>query len=477
MNHTTTSVLHKSSYDRAACTIGVVHVGLGAFHRAHQAVYFDQLMDQTGDLSWGIAAVNLRAADAPLLENMRNGDGYALKTISTDGTVDYRQIRSHIAFADWSSDTDGAETLLSEPNVKIVTITVTESGYYMLEDGNLDVDHPLIKAEINDGSKDTIYAYLRAGLKRRAIKQAGKITILCCDNLRQNGKLLQRNFREYLAACGDSQLAGWVASNASFPCSMVDRITPRPTPDISTEIATLFARPNDPSVLAEDFIQWIVEDNFVAAKPPLDNVGVQIVDDVDPFEETKIRVLNGGHTGIAYLGALAGYDTFDQAMADPEILGHFTRFENEEVLPALGDNMPLDLDAYLVTITSRFHNTFIADDIARICMDGFAKMGIFILSTVRHCFEIGITPILAIKSIASWYVFAQHEHAGMVKFEYIDPGKSELIPHFADKSGTSFAKSEQLWGDLPNQFPSFVNLLTEQIALLENQYPLTNTNR
>lgn len=477
MNHTTTPVLLKSTYDRAACSVGVVHVGLGAFHRAHQAVYFDQLMEETGDLSWGIAAVNLRATDAPLLENMRKSDGYVLKTISTDGTVDYRQIRSHIAFADWSDNADHAEALLSKPEVKIITITVTESGYYMREDGSLNIDEPLISAEIGGGEQTTIYAYLRAGLLRRAVSQAGKVTILCCDNLRQNGKLLKRTFGEYLDACGDSQLAAWVATNVTFPCSMVDRITPRPTPDTAAEIATLFGRPNDCSVLAEDFIQWVLEDKFIATKPPLDKVGVEIVDDVDPYEETKIRVLNGGHTGIAYLGALKGHETFDQAMADPEILDHFVRFENDEVLPALGDDMPLDLGAYLQTITSRFHNAYIADDIARICMDGFSKMGIFILPTVVRCFEIGITPILAITSIASWYVFAKREHAGLVEFDYVDPGKHLLIPYFADDTGTSFAQSEQLWGDLPNKFPNFRTLLTEQIAKLETQYPLSETEK
>lgn len=475
MNHSNTPTLETSTYDRAACSVGVVHVGLGAFHRAHQAVYFDQLMDKTGDLSWGIAAVNLREADAPLLENMRESDGYVLKTISTNGSVDYRKIRAHIAFADWSNDADHAEVLLSRPEVKLVTITVTESGYYMREDGGLNVADPQIHAEINGGQKTTIYAYLRAGLLRRAVSQSGKLTILCCDNLRQNGKLLKRNFGEYLAACGDDQLAAWVGANVTFPCSMVDRITPRPTPDTADEIATLFNRANDSSVLAEDFIQWVIEDNFRGPKPPLDKVGVELVDDVDPYEETKIRVLNGGHTGIAYLGALKGLDTFDQAMGDPEILDHFTRFENEEVLPALGDEMPLDLNAYLETITSRFHNSYIADDIARICMDGFSKMGIFILPTARRCFEIGITPILAITSIASWYVFAKHEHAGLVEFDYIDPGKHLLIPYFADQTGTSFAKSEQLWGDLPDEYPAFVALLTEQIANLEAQYPLTET--
>ena len=466
------SSLHTPAYSPTNCKIGVIHVGLGAFHRAHQAFYFDAMMERTGDLGWGIAAVNMRAPDSNGFDKAAVADGYVLQTINGDGVTDYRHIRAHIHYADWAKDAAAAANLAASPDVQAITITVTESGYCMTENGNLNTADGAIAAEIAGKSGTTIYAYLRAALRARKTSNAGPITVMCCDNLRYNGTMLGRNFRSYLAACGDHDLLAWIEQNTSFPCSMVDRITPKPKPELADEISAKFGVNNVQAVLSEDFIQWVLEDNFAGRRPALDAVGVEIVEDVEPFEETKIRVLNGGHTGLTYLGALKGIKTFDRAMADPELAAHFDAYQTTEVLPALGDDMPLDLNSYLDKIRERFNNSNIADTVERICMDGVSKFSIFILPTVHTCFENGKVPKYGIRSIASWYVFARRIARGEMQFNYLEPNLDVITPYFDDETCRKFATSEQLWRDLPSKFPAFVSLLTAEIEQVEKDYPV-----
>lgn len=475
MSSAESPLLLATRYDRSACEIGIVHVGPGAFHRAHQAYYFDAMMEKTSDLTWGIAAVNLRSAEAEDLSALKNAkDGYVLKAVSATGKSDYRLVRSHIAFADWSQDAEAAENLLALPGVKLVTITVTESGYYLNEDKHLNQDDSVIKAEISGDNKTSVYAYLREGLSRRRRENAGPLTVLCCDNLRSNGALLERSFYNYLKLCDDQELIDWLTDNASFPSSMVDRITPKSAKQLFDEVAQLFGLNNNPAVLSEDFIQWVIEDNFAGSRPPLDQVGVQIVSSVEPYEETKIRVLNGGHTGLTYLGALGGYQTFDQAIADPKLLEHFLSYENEEVLPVLPDDLPFDKSDYLSVITSRFQNPYVADSLQRICMDGVSKFPIFILPTIIDSFKRGHIPHRAIESIASWYIFAKRIHDGHMRFEYIEPNMHLLEPYLKDGRITDFTKAKTLWGDLYSNFPGFSNLLCREIDILDKQYPAQN---
>ena len=465
------TILLTSTYSQADCKIGVVHVGLGAFHRAHQAYYFDAMMEKTNNLSWGIAATNLRAADSGAFSKMQKDGGYVLKTMANDGTTECRLIRSHLAYEDWSVDSKAAENLLTNADVQLLTITVTESGYFLNEGGGLNSADEVLKAEVAGGPQVTIYGYLRAALNRRRVLDIGSITVLCCDNLRHNGTLLKQNFNRYLDLCGDKELLVWSGDYVTFPCTMVDRITPKPTSQTFEFVAREFGRENDASVLAEDFIQWVIEDAFAGKKPPLDAVGVQYVSTVDPYEETKIRILNGGHTGLAYFGALAGYTTFDQIMADPKFLKHLSDFQYKEVLPALGDDMPIDLEAYVETTKNRFQNTNIADTVERICMDGVSKFPVFILPTITRCFEIGITPVLGIRSIASWFVFAMRIADGSMAFDYADPRYEVIAQYVENGDSEGFANSEAMWGDLPARVPEFSRQLIREIYEIESHYP------
>lgn len=460
-----------STYRQEDCKIGVVHVGFGAFHRAHQAYYFDTMMEITGDLSWGIAAINLRTEDAETFARTQKKGGYVLKTVAKDGTTEFQLIRSHLAYADWSAIPESAEIMVAASNVKLITITVTEGGYYMDEDGYLNSSDPVLVAEYSCGSQVTVYGYLRSALNRRRDSGAGPITIMNCDNLRHNGRLLSQNLRQYLTLCEDLVLLEWLDSNVTFPCSMVDRITPKPTQETSLSVASETGRLDDPSVLAEDFIQWVIEDSFAGEKPAFETAGALLVNKVEPYEDTKIRILNGGHTGLVYLGALSGYSTFDQIMADNELHGHFTKYETCEVIPALGEDMPVDLTQYLQIIQNRFQNRFIADTVERICMDGVSKFPIFILPTIEQCYHIGIQPTYGIRSVASWYVFVCRVSDGTLPISYIDQRYEILAPFIENKDPIGFAYSDKLWGDIPKRVPDFPQQILREIENLETKFP------
>lgn len=460
-------------YDRSACEVGVVHLGFGAFHRAHQAVYLDDYMELSGDLRWGIAAVNLRKADAAHFEaaadDNKRHDGYFLKSYSAAGHVDLRRVRSHVRFADWSKAKSASEDLLTLPSVHLVTITVTESGYYTDPDGNLNLADPTIKAELSGQKSETVYSFLREAIAKRAASTAAPLTIACCDNIRQNGKMLKRNLASYLKACNLPDLALWVENNVAFPCSMVDRITPRSPVELSEELSALVGKQVTAPVMAEDFIQWVLQSSAAADMPELEKAGVTVTPDVDPYEETKIRVLNGGHTALAYLAALEGVETFDAAMRLPHLLEHFENFEKKEVLPALTLALPFSKSDYLQEIIQRFGNAAIGDTVARICADGMAKFPIFIRPTLEGCLEQGITPVYAIRSIASWYVFARHVDAGSIGFDYVEPSWSDLK---AMLGTDAFITNRQLWGDLPATYPEFADTLRREIVEMESKWPV-----
>ena len=473
MNLQTPAKIIETNYDRMACKIGVVHIGYGAFHRAHQAVYFDRYMEISQDLNWGIAAVNLRSSESSSFNKAQTAaDGYLLKTTSPEGEVRYQRIRSHVAFADWSQDVKNAENLLNIDTVHVATITVTESGYYLKENGSLDTDHPVIASEIAGHSASSVYSYLARALQARMTGCGKALTILCCDNIRANGRMLRANFLTYLKVCNFEALRAWVEQCVTFPCSMVDRITPRTTELLSQEIAKKFPKQDLEPVHGESFTQWVLERNFAGPMPDLEIVGAEFVSDVDPYEEAKIRILNGGHTGLCYLGALAGHQTFDQPMLDPQLRAHFDNWEQKNVLPGLSLELPFNKEDYLREVAHRFENKAIADDLARICMDGWSKMQIFIRPTLRSCLKQGISPTFGYDVAASWYVYARRVAHGTMPISYVEPFWDDLLPLLDAGREKDFAENQQLWADLPANYEEFVPRLCAAITGMENSWPV-----
>ena len=219
--------LKKSNYNRDDCKAGIAHIGVGNFHRAHQALYVDKYLDKIEDKKWGIVGINLRKTERENLNNLKQRNGkYILKTISTDGVEEYQEIQSILSLYDWSSNDTEAELVLSDPNIKIVTMTVTETGYYINAEGDINSDLEIIKNNVNKKEKSIIFSFLHNALNLRREKCNKPITLLCCDNIRENGSMLEKSLISYLRLCNDIELINWIKANVTFPSCMVDRITP-----------------------------------------------------------------------------------------------------------------------------------------------------------------------------------------------------------------------------------------------------------
>ncbi|BFM50910.1 mannitol dehydrogenase family protein [Marinomonas sp. THO17] len=453
-NQNTTQLLCQS-YEKEQINAGVIHLGVGAFHRAHQAVYFDQLLNLSEQQNWGIIGVNIRPQDSEIFAKLTQQQGeYVLKTMSAVGQTKYQHIRSLVKLIDGAKQASQVDKAMASPNIQLVTSTVTEGGYYLDEHHKLLAQHPAIAGDIQ-GQRHTLYAFLYEGLKLRSQSSAGKITLLCCDNLRHNGKLLQTGLMQFIAVKQDAQLATWVDQNVSFPCSMVDRITPKPNQQHLQDVQQRFTIDDQMTVMAEDFIQWVVEDNFAGLKPALDKVGVEFVEDVEPYEEAKIRILNAGHTCITYQAALKNLQFFDEAMQDSSLNQYFHDFIEQEVRPGIGESA-VDLAAYAKKIAERFSNKNIGDTIERICGDGYAKFPVFVYPTLLANYQQGQTPSLALQGIASWYCFLQAEKQRKLSFPYHEPNKAALTAFYDNEQGIeTFVNHSFLWGEVINLYPQF----------------------
>ncbi len=459
-----------SSFNRENCKTGIVHLGVGNFHRAHQANYIDEYLNSSNNINWGICGINLRKEDSKNFENLKLRKGkYILKTISTSGDEKYKDISSIIKLIDWSKDKDEAEGILSNPDIKLVTMTITESGYYINEKNKLNLNLELIKNNIQRKENNIIYSFLMAALKKRMLSINKKITLLCCDNIRENGKMLQDCLKQYLSASKEYDLLEWIEENVSFPSCVVDRITPRTPEYLKSDIMEKFNLKDDCGVIAEPFIQWIIEDNFINERPKLEDVGVKFVQDVFPYEEAKIRILNGAHLALSYFGALKGYTTYDEAISDKNLEQFFFEIQQKEILPALV-HKPFDLAEYMITIYERFKNKNIGDKLERIAMDGVGKFPIFILPTIHNCFEKNIIPENCIDAIASWYVFMLKIKNKKLSFEYYEPSWEWIKYYLEENKIVKFTNCVELWGNTPKQFPLFSELLEKKINFLNDIY-------
>lgn len=461
--------LLEPSFNRNDCKAGIVHLGVGNFHRAHQALYINKYLEKTNDLNWGIIGVNLRKSESEYFKLLGERKGkYILKTISTNGEENFEEIHSLINLFDWSSDQIDAENVLSNPSIEIVTMTVTESGYYISENNELDLHNEKIKNNLEDKERDIIFSYLVNALKVRKNSCNKAITLLCCDNIRENGKMLEKTLKTYVNKKKEFELLEWINKNVSFPSCMVDRITPRSPDELKEEIFTKFKIREHCSVMAEPFIQWVIEDNFIGKRPKLEKVGVEFVKNVIPYEEIKIRILNAGHVALAYFGVLKGYRTYDEAINDKELEEYFYNIQEKEIIPALGQNLPLDLKEYMQLIHNRFKNKYIGDKLERLVMDGVGKFPIFILPSIKKCFELNILPKFLISSIASWYIFMIKINNKEIAFDYYEP-KWSWIKNYLDNDN-KFISCKELWGDIPQKYKEFNELLKSEIENLKNRY-------
>lgn len=460
--------LQRPGYDPADMTPGIAHVGVGNFHRAHQAVYVDDLLSRAGCAGWGITGINLVPGGGALLGQMRRrGMRYVLKTVSPDSESRYREVASVLGCVDGTEDPGAAAARIADPSTRLVTLTVTGAGYHLTSGGALDASAPAVGADVAGGSS-TIYGLLRDGLKERMAGCSEPLAVLSCDNLRGNGRLLKAATEAFLEAAGEGGLRSWMSDSVSFPCSMVDRITPVTPPGLSDEVGSLFGIEGDPSLMSEDYTQWVVEDDFAAGRPPLEDVGVTLTGDVLAHEEVKIRVLNAGHSAVGYVSALRGHEFVWQAMRDEGVASFLDCFAKEEVLPGLGEAADIDVAGYYETTKARFSNPNLDDTIARICRRGTSKVPEFLGPTIRASYEGGRVPARALTVVASWYEVMRRCASGNGPIKYEDSGWDGVRHHLSPGGEEGFARDERLWDGLPERHAGFAGDLVSRIIEVRN---------
>ncbi len=402
----------------------ILHLGLGAFHRAHQAVYLQRLHD-AGDRRWSLAAGNLRRdGDAVLDALIAQQGAYTLETVSPEGRRQYQRIGSIAHVVPPDAGVAALIALGADADTAIVSLTITESGYGLDARGELDLQAADIAADLQatreQRAGSTVYGVLAALLRERQRRRAGPLTLLSCDNLRHNGARLRAALGRYLQAAGDQALCDWMQAHTSCPNTMVDRITPRPTADLRERVRAATGIDDAVPVSAEEHLQWVVEDRFAAGRPAWETVGAELVADVTPYEEAKIRLLNATHSAVAWAGALRGHRWIHDAVADPAVQQLARDYAILDAIPVLRPS-PVDLEAYLGQVLRRFGNPAIADTVQRVAGDSRAKLAMFVAPTVRDRLARD-EPVDAVAMLPALYLaFLERARSATLPFRYDEP--------------------------------------------------------
>ena len=410
----------RPAYDLSAVSTGIVHFGPGAFHRVHQAWYVESLLKQ--DPRWGICEVSLRSKD--VRDALTPQDG--LYTIATfDEVTTYQVVGAVKEVLVAPENPEAVLERLTSPSVHVITMTVTEKGYCLGADGGLDLSHPdIVSDRATPNAPVSLIGYLVEALARRRAAGAPPITIISCDNLVDNGVRL-KNAVVRLAETRDAELAQWIARSISFPRTMVDSITPATTDALRETVANVSGVQDRWPVQRESFVQWVVEDSFSGVKPNFESVGVTLTDDVPAYDRAKLRLLNGAHSTLAYVGVLAGYETVSQAISNPDLAAFIRKMMTEDILPTLKAPRGLDLNAYIDAILKRFRNPVIKHALSQIAWDGSQKLPFRILGTIADNLAAQRPVDRLCISIAAWMQFVRR--AALEGRRVTDPLARELF--------------------------------------------------
>ena len=372
------------AYDRAAVTAGLVHVGVGGFHRAHQAVYADRLL-AAGHTGWGICGVGTQPGDRAMRDVLRAQDGlYTVLVKHPDGRVEPQVVGSVVDHLYAPDDPDAVVERMAAPTTHVVSLTITEGGYSVdpLTMAFRPVE-PAVLLDLQHGAvPGSVFGLVTAALRRRRERGLAPFTVLSCDNVPRNGEIAREAFAGF-AALLDADLGEWVRREVAFPSSMVDRITPATTDADRALLEDLGVRDAWP-VVCEPYLQWVLEDTWSAGRPPFEQVGVHVVDDVHPYELMKLRLLNAGHQALGYLGYLAGHRTTDEALGDQVMAAFVLQYMEREATPTLLPVPGVDLDVYRRTLLERFGNPAVRDALARLCAESSDRIATFLLPVVRE---------------------------------------------------------------------------------------------
>jgi mannitol 2-dehydrogenase len=422
-------MLPEPGYDRSRVTTGVVHVGVGGFHRAHQAMYHDRLMRAGEGLDWGICGVGVMDADRRMKEALDAQDRlYTLVVKHADGTYEPQVIGSIVEYMLAAGDPEAVIEKMAAESTRIVSLTITEGGY--------DIDN-------------VTFRLLTEALRRRRERGLGAFTVMSCDNLPGNGELTRRVVTAG-ARRSDPELADWIERETGFPSSMVDRITPVTTDADRAAIRERFGLDDRWPVVCEPFTQWVLEDAFTAGRPPYEHAGVQLVDDVEPYELMKLRLLNAGHQTLGYFGYLCGHRLVHEAAQDPLIRRFLRGYMDEEGTPSLEPVPGVDLDDYKSTLIERFSNPEVRDTLARLCAESSDRIPKWLLPVVRHRLAAGGEIKRSAAVVASWARYAEGVDEQGEPIEVVDRLKQQLMEiasHQRDEP-LAFIANRELFGDL-----------------------------
>ena len=403
---------------------GIVHLGLGAFFRAHGAIYVEQAMAASGG-DWGIVGVSLQS---PGTRDRLAPQGWAYTALQLGPEGETAQVVTVLRDVLVAPENPQAVLdAMTAPAVRIVSLTVTEKGYcHEPSTGRLNADHPDIRHDLDNPLPRSAPGFLVRALQARRAAGIPPFTVLCCDNLPENGHVVRGVVLD-LARLIDPDLAAWIEAQGAFPSTMVDRIVPATTPADLDRVETLTGRRDEAPVMHEPFRQWVVEDRFCNGRPDLGAVGVQLVEDVTPFEHMKLRMLNGTHSSLAYLGYLAGHQTIADTMADPVMAQFVDRLWRSEIIPALTPPPGTDLAAYADALAARYANPAIRHRTWQIAMDGSQKLPQRILGTIAEGRAAG-RPVPGLTlAVAAWMRYASGRDEAGGTIEVKDP----LAPQMA----------------------------------------------
>jgi mannitol 2-dehydrogenase len=441
------------AYDRLGIKPGIVHIGIGGFHRAHEAFYTDLLLHHPSAEDWGICGVALLDSDRRIFDTLLHQDGlYTLLITLSDGSLTARVIGSLVEFLFAPENPDAVLEKMADPGIKIITLTITEGGYnFDTATGEFLIREPSVQWDLNHPEKPkTIFGYIAQALKRRKERGSGGLTIQSCDNIQKNGDILKKMLLTYVQEA-EPILTGWIEKHVTFPNSMVDRITPVTTQSDIEKLRTVYGIEDGWPVVCEPFIQWVIEDNYANGRPDWESVGVQFVNDVGPYEKMKIRLLNAGHSLLGFLGSLYGCDTIDEAVKVP-LLGYLLReFMDKEVTPVLGKIEGINLEEYKDSLFQRFGNPHIKDRLSRICLESSAKIPKFLLPTIKEQLARGGPILRSTLVVAAWSRYLELAVSPGYPYEIEDKMKDVLCESaMASLSGDplAFLRIEAVFNDL-----------------------------
>ncbi|MDO4919370.1 mannitol dehydrogenase family protein [Kocuria sp.] len=448
-------------YDREKVSVGIVHFGVGGFHRAHQAMYLDRLMNEGRNLDWGICGMGVLPGDATMKKVMDEQDNlYTLVLKHPDGTLEPRVVGSIVDYVFAPDQPEEAMARLTDPATRIVSLTITEGGYnFSQATGLFDDTNPAVARDLDQARAaargeqaeppSTVFGLVVEALARRRAAGTAPFTVMSCDNIQGNGHMAHQQFTAY-ARLRDPELADWIEANVPFPNSMVDRITPVTTDADRQLVTERFGVADQWPVVAEPFAQWALEDSFVSGRPEFEDVGVQVVPDVEPYELMKLRLLNASHQALCYPGFLAGYEYAHEVCQDPTFVAYLLGYMNREASPTLRPVEGVDLDAYKHMLIERFANPHVRDTLARLCAESSDRIPTWLVPVVRENLAHGRPVELSATIVASWARYAEGTDEKGAPITVVDQRRDRVMAAAArqGEDELAFLRDEDLFGDL-----------------------------